>query len=366
MTAVTTPATSPPGTQAQSGPPPSPAAGGTAPRVAKRSLSRRFITRPEVGSLIGAIAVFMMFYSVAPPFRDLASLSTVLYTASIIGIMAVGVSLLMIGGEFDLSAGVGVIASALAAGMFAFQLSVNVWIGALLALALSLSIGFLNGFLVVKTKLPSFLITLSTFLMLQGLNLFVTRVVTGNVASPAISDMEGFASAQAVFASSIPLGGGVNLRITVLWWIVFVALATWVLLRTKVGNWIYAVGGNADSARAVGVPVNRTKIGLFMTVGFMAWFVGMHNLFRYNTVQSGEGVGNELIFIAAAVIGGCALMGGYGTAVGAAIGALIFGMTQQGIVYAGWNPDLFMFFIGATLLIAVVLNLWVRQRAQRR
>jgi len=133
-----------------------------------------------------------------------------------------------------------------------------------------------------------------------------------------------------------------------------------------VGNWIYAAGGNAEAARAVGVPVNATKIGLFMTVGFMAWFVGMHNLFRFNTVQSGEGVGQELIYIAAAVIGGCALMGGWGTAIGAAIGALILGMAQQGVVYAGWNPDLFMFFIGATLLIAVVLNLWVRLRAQRR
>lgn len=340
------------------------AEGGTS-RITKRSLGRRFITRPEVGSLIGAIAVFVLFLAIAPPLRDLGSLSTVLYASSLVGIMAVGVSLLMIGGEFDLSAGVGVITSALTAGMFSFQFTTNVWVGALVALAVSLTIGFLNGYLVVKTKLPSFLITLAMFLMLQGLNLFVTRVVTGSVASPSISDMDGFSSAQAVFASTITIGG-VGVSITVLWWILFVALGTWVLLRTKVGNWIYAVGGAADSARAVGVPVKYTKIGLFMTVGFMAWFVGMHHVFRFNTVQSGEGVGQELLFIAAAVIGGCALMGGYGTVIGAAIGALIFGMTEQGIVFAGWNPDLFKFFIGATLLAAVALNLWVRLRAQRR
>lgn len=349
-----------------SSPPPSPArAGGTPARITQRSLGRRFLARPEVGSLIGAIAVFALFFAVAPPFRDAASLSTVLYSSSLIGIMAVAVSLLMIGGEFDLSAGVGVITSALAAGMFAFQFSVNVWVGALFALAVSLTIGFLNGYLVVRTKLPSFLITLSMFLMLQGLNLFVTRVVTGSVASPSIADMDGFDSAKAVFSSAVTIGG-ISVRITVFWWILFVALATWVLLRTKVGNWIYAVGGQAESARAVGVPVKHTKIGLFMTVGFMAWFVGMHSLFRFNTVQSGEGVGQELLFIAAAVIGGCALMGGYGTAIGAAIGALIFGMANQGIVFAGWNPDLFKFFIGATLLAAVVLNMWVRLRTQRR
>jgi simple sugar transport system permease protein len=168
-----------------------------------------------------------------------------------------------------------------------------------------------------------------------------------------------------VFAGDVQIGG-VAVKITVFWWILFVAIATWVLLRTKVGNWIYAVGGQADSSRAVGVPVKYTKIGLFMTVGFTAWFVGMHQLFAFDTQQSGQGVGNELLYIAAAVIGGCLLTGGYGSAIGAAIGALIFGMTTQGIVYAGWNPDWLKFFVGATLLVATLLNMWVRMRTARR
>ncbi|MBA0124556.1 ABC transporter permease [Haloechinothrix sp. YIM 98757] len=334
-------------------------------RITQRSLGRRFLSRPEVGSLMGAVAVFVLFFVISDTFRSADAITTVLYASSTIGIMAVGVSLLMIGGEFDLSAGVGVITSALAAGMFAFQFSTNVWVGVAFALAVSLTIGYINGLLVIKTKLPSFLITLSMFMMLQGLNLAVTRAVTGSVSTQSISNMDGFSSAQSVFATSFTLGP-VSVRITVLWWIVFVALATWVLLRSRVGNWIYAAGGNADAARAVGVPVNYTKIGLFMTVGFMAWFVGMHQLFRFNTVQSGEGVGMELLYIAACVIGGCALMGGWGTAVGAAIGAFIFGMAKMGIVYAGWNADLFMFFIGATLLLATLLNLWVRLRTARR
>jgi simple sugar transport system permease protein len=334
-------------------------------QVKPRSFGRRVIARPELSSLLGAIGVFLLFFAVAPPFREAASLSTVLYSSSTIGIVAVGVALLMIGGEFDLSAGVAVVSSSLAAAMLTFQLSTNVWVGVGAALAVSLAIGFLNGYLVMRTKLPSFLITLSTFLMLQGLNLAITKLVTGNVATDSISDVDGFKSAKMVFAGDVQIGG-VAVKITVFWWILFVAIATWVLLRTKVGNWIYAVGGQADSSRAVGVPVKYTKIGLFMTVGFTAWFVGMHQLFAFDTQQSGQGVGNELLYIAAAVIGGCLLTGGYGSAIGAAIGALIFGMTTQGIVYAGWNPDWLKFFVGATLLVATLLNMWVRMRTARR
>ncbi len=331
-------------------------------RAAVRPLHRRLLARPEIGSLLGAVAIFILFLIVAPTFRTLPAQTTVLYASSTIGLMAVAVALLMIGGEFDLSAGVAVITASLTASMFAFEMNANVWVGVLVALALALAIGFLNGWLVMTTGIPSFLVTLGTFLMLQGLNLAVTKFVTGNVASPAISDMEGFSTAAFIFSSNVPVLG-LTIRITVFWWLLFVAIATWILLRTKVGNWIFAVGGNADSARAVGVPVKRVKIGLFMTVGFMAWFTGMHVLFAFNRVQSGEGVGNEFLYIIAAVIGGCLLTGGYGSAVGAAIGAFIFGMATQGIVYAGWEPDLFFFFLGLMLLLATIANGWVRQKA---
>ncbi|HET7532154.1 MAG TPA: ABC transporter permease [Nocardioidaceae bacterium] len=326
---------------------------------------QRLMSRPELGSLVGAIAIYIFFFAAADSFRSTAALSTVLYVTSTIGIMAVGVALLMIGGEFDLSAGVAVTTSALTASLFSYQLSTNVWVGILVALAVSLSIGFANGWLVMKTGIPSFLVTLGSFLMLQGLNLAVTKLLTGQVASQNISNMDGFALAKTIFASEFSVGG-MTIRITVVYWLLFVAIATWILLRTKVGNWIYAVGGDKESARAVGVPVAATKIGLFMGVGFLAWFSGMHLLFRFNTVQSGEGVGNEFIFIIAAVIGGCLLTGGYGTAIGAAIGALIYGMTNQGIIYAGWNPDWVKFFLGVMLLLATVTNMWVRNRASKR
>lgn len=334
-------------------------------RVHRASALQRLMSRPELGSLVGAIAIYIFFFAVADSFRSTAALSTILYVTSTIGIMAVGVALLMIGGEFDLSAGVAVTTSALTASLLSYQLSTNVWVGILVALVVSLSIGFANGWLVMKTGIPSFLVTLGSFLMLQGLNLAVTKLLTGQVASQNISNMDGFEVAKTIFASEFSVGG-MTIRITVIYWLLFVAIATWILLRTKVGNWIYAVGGDKESARAVGVPVAATKIGLFMGVGFLAWFSGMHLLFRFNTVQSGEGVGNEFIFIIAAVIGGCLLTGGYGTAIGAAIGALIYGMTNQGIIYAGWNPDWVKFFLGVMLLLATVTNMWVRNRASKR
>ncbi|MET7826177.1 ABC transporter permease [Streptomyces sp. NPDC005386] len=345
--------------------PPDPGPPRTAARGAPRPLTLRLLARPEVGVFLGAAAVFVFFLIAAPPVRSGASMATVLYQSSTIGIMALPVALLMIGGEFDLSSGVAVITSALTASMLSYQLTMNIWVGVIVALVASLAIGAFNGWMMVRTGLPSFLVTLGTFLILQGVNLAVTKLVTGNVATDDISTMDGFGQARRIFASSFDVGG-VQVKITVVWWLVFAALATWVLLRTKYGNWVFAVGGDQDSARAVGVPVTFTKITLFMTVGFGAWFVGMHQLFSFNTVQSGEGVGQELIYIAAAVIGGCLLTGGYGSAIGPVFGAFMFGMVNQGIVYAGWNPDWFKAFLGVMLLGATLVNLLVRRTATRR
>lgn len=334
-------------------------------RVKEQNRLQRILIRPEMGAGIGAVGIFVFFLIVAPPFRSPESLATVLYASSTIGIMAVGVGVLMIGGEFDLSTGVAVTTSSLAASMLSYNLHLNLWIGAVLALGVSLAVGFFNGYMVMKTKIPSFLITLSTFFMLAGINLAVTKLLSNQVATPSVSDMQGFDSLKTVFASTIFVGP-VPVRVTVLWWILFTVIATYVLFKTRIGNWIFAVGGNQDSARAVGVPVTKVKVGLFMFVGFCAWFVGMHLLFSFNTIQSGQGIGNEFFYIIAAVIGGCLLTGGYGTAIGTLIGAFIFGMTNQGIVYAGWNPDWFKFFLGAMLLFAVIANNAFRAYAAKR
>jgi simple sugar transport system permease protein len=334
-------------------------------RVGRKPLLARLLSRPEAGAVAGAIVIYVFFFIVAPSFRNANSFSSVLYVTSTYGLMATPVALLMIGGEFDLSAGVAVTSSALTASLFSYEFTTNAWVGVVVALAEALLIGFLNGWIVVKTRIPSFLVTLGTFFMLQGLNIALTQSITNQVSSPDISSLQGFGSAQKVFSGSFTIAG-VNIRTTVVYWIVFCAVATWILLRTRPGNWIFSVGGSAPSARAVGVPVGRVKIGLFMAVGLMAWFTGMHTLFLFNTIQSGQGIGNEFVYIIAAVVGGCLLTGGYGSAAGAAIGALIFGMVNQGIVYAGWNPDWFQFFVGLLLLGAILLNTFIRRRAEAR
>ncbi len=348
-------------------PPPasSGASAATAPPKAPVSVVTRMLGRPELGAFLAAVVIYIFFFIVAPAFRSPEAFSTILYASSLIGIVAVGVGLLMIGGEFDLSAGVAVVTAALTAAMLSYQFNLNVIVGAVSALILALFIGFINGYLVVKTGIPSFLITLGTFFILQGVNLGVTKLVTGAVSTQNISDMEGFSFLNAIFSSSFTVFG-VTVRITVVWWLLFVLLATWILNRTRTGNWIFAVGGNAASARAVGVPVNKVKIGLFMGVGFLAWFSGMHQLFQFNTIQAGGGVGQEFLFIIAAVVGGTLLTGGYGSAFGTALGAFIFGMTQQGIVYAGWDPNWFRAFLGVMLLLAVAVNLSVKKLATTR
>ncbi|OON81660.1 ABC transporter permease [Streptomyces tsukubensis] len=344
-------------------PAPAPTAQPPDERLLRTSPLRKVLRRPELGSVVGAAAVFLFFAVVADSFLRPTSLATVLYAASTIGIMAVPVALLMIGGEFDLSAGVMVTSSALISSMFSYQMTANAWVGVVVSLLVTLAIGFFNGVMLTRTKLPSFIITLGTFLMLTGLNLGLTKLISGTVSTKTIADMEGFPSARSLFASQLTLGG-VDFKVTILWWFALIAVATWILLRTRVGNWIFAAGGDADAARAVGVPVAKTKIGLYLGVALGAWISGQHLLFSFDAVQSGEGVGNELIYIIAAVIGGCLITGGYGSAIGSAIGALIFGMTSKGIVYAEWNPDWFKFFLGAMLLLAALLNAWVRKRAE--
>src|SRR5439155_18181841 len=156
------------------------------------------LTRAEVGALLGAVVIYVIFFAVAPPFRDVGSLASVLYVSSTYGIPAVAVALLMIGGEFDRSAGVAVTSSALVASMFSYQFSTNMWIGVVVALVVALAIGFVNGYLVVKTGIPSFLVTLGTFFGLRGLNLALTKQITGNVGTNDVSNIQGFDSAKKI------------------------------------------------------------------------------------------------------------------------------------------------------------------------
>jgi len=217
--------------------------------------------------------------------------------------------------------------------------------------------------LVVRTGLPSFIVTLATFFILQGLNQGVAQAVTDTVRVDGIDKTAGYELARTIFGGTID-GAGLSIRVSVLWWIGVTALGSWILLRTRAGNWIFSVGGNPTAARSVGVPTAKTTIGLFIGTAVAAWLVGMMTALRYTSVTSAQGVGLELQYIIAAVVGGCLLTGGYGSVVGASIGALIFGMAQIGIPFAGWNSNWFFLFLGVMLLIAVLVNNVIRRRYQ--
>ena len=152
--------------------------------------------------------------------------------------------------------------------------------------------------------------------------------------------------------------------VRILWFLAFTAVATWVLGRTRFGSWTFAVGGNKEAARQVGVPSARTKTQLFMLVSFAAWLVGLLLAFRLNTIQASTGDGEEFEYIIAAVVGGTALTGGYGSTLGAGIGALIMAMAFQGIPSARWNSDWRFVFVGSILLLAVIANNFIRTRAE--
>ncbi|MGH8777084.1 MAG: ABC transporter permease [Jiangellaceae bacterium] len=326
-------------------------------------LTRRFLQRPELGAAVGALAVFLFFAIRTDAFATPSGIANWLDAAAPLGIMAVAVALLIIGGEFDLSAGVMTATAGLIVAMLATEYGLNVWLAFTVAVVAGLVVGLLNGVIVIRTGLPSFIVTLGMFLVLQGLNLGVTKLVTGTVQVRGLDDADGYISARALLATTVEILGA-DVRVTVFWWIAVTALATYVLLRTRPGNWIFAVGGSAVSARSVGVPASRTKIALFMTVSTMAALVGTMQALRLTSVQANAGIGLEFEFIIAAVIGGCLLSGGFGSAIGAALGALIFGMAKQGIVFANWDSDWFMLFLGLLLLLATMLNLYVRKRAE--
>jgi simple sugar transport system permease protein len=328
------------------------------------TLWHRMVVRPEIGALLGALLVFVFFSVITDRFLSPPGVGTWLDDSSTLGIMAVAVALLMIGGEFDLSAGVMTASTALVTALLSVHAGWNIWLALLASLVLALAVGAFNGWVVMRTGLPSFIVTLGTFLALQGLNLGVTRLVTNTVQVSGVRGAAGYQSAGSVFASTMNIGG-LTIQASVLWWIVLTAIAALVLVRTRFGNWIFAVGGALPIARAVGVPAVRTKILLFMGTAFAGWVVGSCNILRFSSVQANQGVGLELHYIIAAVVGGCLLTGGFGSAIGAAIGALIFGMARQGIVFARWDSDWFMLFLGVLLLAAVLVNNRFQKRAER-
>jgi len=610
-------------------------------RLAYRSIFQRLFIRPEIGAIIGVIGVWAFFWAVSLNFGTTGQTQNWLDTASTLGIMAVAVSMLMIGGEFDLSSG----ANTGAMGIFFILLiketgdlgglGLSIWLAVPLSFALAMAIGYANGFMVEKTALPSFIVTLATFFILRGLKLGLSKLLTGQISVTFTDEAHGYSFWQPIFAgtwqrnehiwngrdvfyigflvigagimalsacemhfvrratkaaSGLPifaagiagigaaillmhttdgvganvlaaavlavsvvvglfgfatwrfepianagkfqltptiaaplvaglvavgaaavasfvidsdnaetlffpftvqglravlmmalsaiglallmvaanralrlnlttklvvstitaaaiagfafvirasaevakfrtelfsvfllaalalfawavlgarfaerrrldasadrfgvralifgislmvaavtlrhlfvtqaeLDAGVNparFSVRMLWFFAFTAVMVWILGRTRFGSWTFAVGGNAQAARQVGVPAARTKTQLFMIVSGAAWLVGMLLSFRLSSLQAGAGDGEEFEYIIAAVVGGTMLTGGYGTTLGAAFGAAIMAMSLVGIQAARWNTDWRWVFLGVILLLAVIANRFIRDRA---
>ena len=364
-----------------SGPPPDaatpqPAPPGSVPpadeRVRKVSGLSRLLSRPELGAIVGAGLVWLLFAIIAYDnnFVSWATTAAIVNRAAPLGILAVGVALLMIGGEFDLSIGsilgfagmtIMVLVTPSSGGGFGW----SVWPAILVALVFALLIGFFNGALVIATKLPSFIITLASLFIFRGLTIALTRMLTDRTQLGSFDEAPGAGLADKIFATDFTILGS-SFRVSILWWIAVAALATWVLLRTRWGNWIYGAGGDANSARNVGVPVSKVKIALFMTTAFAAFLVATIQVVQFNGSDTLRGFGLEFQAIIAVVVGGTLLTGGYGSAIGASFGALIFAMVQQGIIITGVDGDWFQVFMGAVLVIAVIFNNYVRQKAASR
>jgi simple sugar transport system permease protein len=333
-------------------------------RVVNIGIVRRLLVKPEFGALVGAIVIFVFFAFQSDVFRSMDGAANWLDVSSTLGTMAVPVAMLMIGGHFDLSAGVQVGTAGLATGIMTTYWGLQLYASLAMSLLLMLAIGFVNGFLVTRTGLPSFIITLGMFLGLQGLNLGFTKQITNTVQVSNLDLVPGYHSLDNILGSTVTVGGA-KFQIAIIWWVVLTIIASYLLLKTRFGNWIFATGGDSNASKNVGVRTDRTTIALFMITSAAAWFVGNTQIVRFGTIQAQTGIGQELYFIVAAVIGGCLLTGGYGSAVGAALGALIFGMTQVGIVNAGWNSDWFKLFVGVMLLLAVLANQFVRRFAEQ-
>lgn len=331
-------------------------------RLSRTSPIVRLMIRPEFGAAAGAIIVFALFaWQGGDVWLSWQGTKTYLEQSALYGVSALAVALLMIGGEFDLSSGVIVGTTGMFTALFAVHTGWHVGIAIVGSLVIALLIGALNGVMVVASKLPSFIVTLGVFFAFRGFNLWLTQQVTNTTQVVGIENQDGYDLGRRLFASDFIHIGRVGFKASILWFVIMAVVGAWILSRSKIGNWIYAVGGNKDAARMVGVPAAATKVGLFMAVAACGWVHGMIVLFQTRRSNVLEGVGQEFYYIIAAVLGGCLLSGGFGSVAGAALGCLILGMTQQGIPLAGWDNNLYFLFLGLILLAAAFANEAIRR-----
>ncbi len=362
---------------------PSPEAPPTDERLKETSIAIRVMRRPELGAAAGLLLVIVFFLSTADPSMfTLAGVMNILVPGAQLGILAIAAALLMIGGEFDLSIGSMVAFTGLIFGSLITIAGLALPPALILTIVVAGLLGGINGQIVIRTRLPSFIVTLAFLFILRGLSLVGLKWATGgstqmrNIAEQAgnglvreifsgiaLEGLFGWLAAHDVvakFPNGAPTVRGVP--VSIVWFVAFAAVATWLLLRTRTGNWIFASGDDPNAARNSGVPVDAVKTGLFMLTAIAAALVAVITVLDAGSTDARRGVQKEFEAIIAAVIGGCLLTGGYGSAVGAFFGAIIFGMVSIGLTYTRFDSDWFLVFLGAMLLLAVLFNNFIRKK----
>lgn len=352
-------------------------------RIKEESLVTRLMKRPELGAMAGVVLVTVFFLFTADrTMFTLAGFMNFMTPAAQLGILAIGAALLMIGGEFDLSVGSMVAFAGLFFGACVVTFGIPLVVAIPATLIFAGMVGSINGQIALRTGLPSFIVTLAFLFILRGLSLVGLKWATGGstqlrgVRDAVETDplthyfsgdaFEGVFRVLAnwglieTFANGVPKVQGIPVEI--LWFIALALAATYVLLRTPVGNWIFASGGDANAASNSGVPVRRVKLGLFMLTAMCAALVAILTVLDSGSTDARRGFQKEFEAIIAAVIGGCLLTGGYGSAIGAFFGAIIFGMVLIGLTYTNVDQDWYLVFLGGMLLVAVLFNNMIRRR----
>jgi len=355
-------------------------------RIKEMSSFRKALIRPELGSICGVILVFFFFFLTASDsgmFSPAGVLNWSVVSSQFI-IIAVGACLLMIAGEFDLSVGSMIGFAGMSIALLSITLGWPVWLSIIITFILCIFIGALSGWLVIKTGLPSFIVTLAFLFILRGLTIFAAITTTNKTIIGGIKEAAEGDWLAPIFGGKILTGlfqwmgdaGWIEtfvrgtrkgqpvvegIPMLIVWAIVLVIFGHWLLTKTKFGNWIFAAGGDAQAARYVGVPVNRVKILMFMFTAFCACVFATAQVMEFGSAGADRGVLKEFEAIISVVIGGALLTGGYGSVLGAALGAIIFGVVQQGLFFAGVESSLFRVFLGVILLLAVILNTYIRR-----
>jgi simple sugar transport system permease protein len=320
---------------------------------------RRGLESPIAGPVITFVGVFLLFSLLVPNFLTMRSITGIINAATLTGVITVGVTLLMIAGEFDLSVG-----ALMAIGAFIYGVMTMNGMNSALAVALALLVpallGALNGLILIFTGIPSFIVTLGTQYLYRGaLYVLSTGIMLQTVADVPVYNL--FNGRLHIIADMI---AGANFRTSLFWLLGVVLVGQFLLVRTRLGNHIFAVGGSKGAARATGVNVNRTKLVCFVISGLLAGLSGIMLFSQYKTARIATGAGEELNAIAAAVVGGTLLTGGSGSIVGALLGVLTISMLRTGVILTNLiEPDNFVAIVGVTIVIAAIFNNWIRKQA---